>query len=175
MKFLESENLRLRALEPDDIDLLYKWENDSSLWEFGSTLAPFSKHVLEEYIYDSRLDIYNLRQLRLMIELKKQENAAVGTVDLYDFDPHHNRAGVGILIDSSYQMRGVATEALRLMEAYAFSFLHLHQLYAYVPNVNKASLKLFCKLGYEASGILKEWILAKENREDVTVFQRFAD
>ena len=175
MKYLECENLRLRALETEDIELLYKWENDSSLWEFGNTLAPFSRSVLEEYIRDSRLDIYSVRQLRLMIELKSADNAAVGTVDLYDFDPHHSRAGIGILIDPLYQNRRVAAQALELIEAYAFGFLHLHQLYAYVPNANEASVKLFCKSGYESAGVLKEWLFVGEGWKDVTVFQKIAD
>ena len=175
MKLLENNNIRLRALEPSDLALLYKWENNSSLWEFGSTLSPYSKSTLEEYIRDSRLDIYTVRQLRLMIELKHEDNATVGTIDLYDFDPHHNRAGIGILIDPAYQKRGFATEALGLMERYAFSFLLMHQLYAYVPNANTASLSLFAKAGYQPAGVLKKWLVVTGGRrEDVAVLQKFA-
>ena len=173
MKFLENETLRLRALEPDDVEMLYKWENDSSLWEFGNTLAPFSRYVLEEYIRNSHLDIYTAKQLRLMIELKSEDNAVAGTIDLYDFEPHHGRAGIGILIDPSYQKRGIAAEALRLVEAYAFDFLHIHQLYAYVPNANKASIKLFHKSDYEPAGTLKEWLFVEGKKQDVSVFQKF--
>ena len=45
MKWLENDTIRLRALEPEDLDLLYAWENDTSLWEFGSTLVPYSRYV----------------------------------------------------------------------------------------------------------------------------------
>ena len=42
--------VRLRALEPEDLDILYRYENDSSLWEVGTTIAPFSRKQLYDYI-----------------------------------------------------------------------------------------------------------------------------
>ena len=39
MALLENERVCLRALEPEDLELLYRWENDSELWEVGNTLA----------------------------------------------------------------------------------------------------------------------------------------
>ena len=50
MAFLESENLLLRALEPEDLDILYEWENDPELWKYGSTLTPYSKFALRDYL-----------------------------------------------------------------------------------------------------------------------------
>ena len=174
MKYLENETIRLRALEPEDIDLLYKWENDSSLWETGSTLAPYSRFALKEYIKEARLDLFTLRQLRLIIELK-ENNRVAGMVDLYDFDPQHRRAGVGVLVDPACRKKGVAYQSLRILEKYAFDFLHLHQLFAYVPNENTVSSKLFRKLQYQPAGVLKEWLCIEKRRIDVTVMQRIAD
>ena len=57
MKLLENERIILRALEPEDLEVLFRWENDASLWELGSTLSPFSRYVLKEYIATSHQDI----------------------------------------------------------------------------------------------------------------------
>ena len=38
---LVGENIRLRALEPEDLDLFYKWENDSSIWKIAKLISPF--------------------------------------------------------------------------------------------------------------------------------------
>lgn len=46
MSYLSGTNIYLRAIEPEDLDILYQWENDSSLWVHGCTLAPFSKFTL---------------------------------------------------------------------------------------------------------------------------------
>ncbi|MDD6209157.1 MAG: GNAT family N-acetyltransferase [Bacteroidales bacterium] len=175
MKFLENETICLRALEPEDAGYLYKWENDTALWQMGATLSPYSRFAIEEYLKDARLDIFATRQLRLMVTVKTDSGNVAGMIDLYDFDPHHRRAGVGILIDPDYQNKGLATQALKEMERYAFDFLHFHQLYAYVPNVNTASYKLFRKLGYQSAGVLKEWLYVGKKWLDVTIMQKFID
>lgn len=159
MALLENERIRLRALEPEDLERLYRWENDPALWQVGATLAPFSRYVLKEYIAASHRDIFELKQLRLVIEIRST-GVAAGLIDLFDFDPHHRRAGVGILVDASYRRTGLAAEALTLLEGYAFSFLHLHQLYAHVPVSNPASRALFARCGFRVTGTLSDWLAA---------------
>ncbi|MDH6314207.1 diamine N-acetyltransferase [Parabacteroides sp. PFB2-10] len=171
MSLLQNNEMRLRALEPEDLDRLYHWENDSALWSVSNTLAPYSQYVLREYIAESRRDIYELKQLRLMIEITA-EHKTIGMIDLFDFDPHNRRAGVGILIDPACQQNGWATEALRLLIEYAFSFLKLHQLYAHIPETNVRSRSLFLRCGFNETGCLADWITTEEEGyEDVIVVQ----
>jgi len=170
MVYLKNKHIRLRALEPEDISLIYKWENDSTLWCVGNTLSPYSIYALKEYIAESRRNIYDTGQLRLIIELVESLQA-IGTIDLYDFDPHNRRAGIGILIDPDYQGNGWATEALSLLIDYAFSFFKLHQLYAYVPTGNKPSVHLFLHSGFKQTGILSDWSVSENGYEDVFVMQ----
>ena len=174
MKLLESDLLKLRALEPEDLDYLYKWENDTTLWRYGSSLAPYSRFSLRDYLADSRLDIFQSRQLRLMIVLKSENDLPVGTIDLYDFDPINGRAGVGILVDENYRKQGVGMEALKLIEVYVFHFLMLKQIYAYVPEQNKPSLMLFTNSGYKEAGKLISWIKNGDKYEDVYFMQLIA-
>ena len=144
---LSNDRVRLRALEPEDLELLYRWENDPELWEVGNTLAPYSRYILKEYIAGSDRSIYESRQLRFMIE-DCDTGTSVGIVDLFDFEPHPNRAACGIMLDRKYQGRGFATEALRLLMEYAYTFLKLHQLYVHIPVANEPSKKLFTRLGF---------------------------
>ena len=169
-RLLENDHIRLRAIEPEDIDVLYMWENDTELWELGSSIAPFSRYIIKEYLINSKQDIYQNKQLRLMIELK-ESRTAIGTIDLYDFDAFHSRAGVGILIDKSYRNQGFGLQSLELLENYGFEFLKLKQLYAFIPEKNQNSVKLFQKAGYTQSGRLKEWLSGKDSFEDVLVLQ----
>ena len=87
--------VRLRAIEPEDLKLMYDIENDMSLWNVGSTNVPYSHFLLQEYITRSTGDIYTDKQLRLMIEVGQQ---TIGIIDLIAYDPRHNRAEVGIVI-----------------------------------------------------------------------------
>ena len=163
---LVGELIHLRALEPTDLNQLYKWENDSSIWSVSGTLVPFSKFVLEEFVTQVHQDIYTNKQLRLMIDLKYFDEAdedettrSIGCVDLFDFDPKNKRAGVGILIaDKADRGRGYATEALHLIMDYGFEVLDLHQIYSNIRVENESSVSLFKRAGFEVTGLKQDWI-----------------
>lgn len=158
---LKGNNLFLRALEPEDLDFLYNLENDESLWEVSTTTSPYSRYILKEYLENSHRDIYEVKQLRLVI-CKNENEAPVGFIDLFDFEPKHKRVGVGIVIFSEEEKRkGFATEALRLVCKYAFKNLNVHQLFASITEGNHGSIKLFENLGFERSGIKKDWVFSE--------------
>ncbi len=163
--------VHLRAVEPEDLELLYGWENDTSLWESSNTRAPFSKHTLAEYLRHASYDLYATRQLRLIIET--QEGLPVGAVDLYDIDLFHQRAGVGIVIPGSSDRRhGFASDALNALEQYAAGVAGLRQLFACVSEDNGPSISLFQKAGYQLTGIRKRWLNTLKGWKDEWFFQK---
>ena len=164
------KTISFRAPEPSDIDKLYKWENDTSIWQLSNTVTPFSRHTLEEYILNSHQDIYTAKQLRLMIVLN-EGGETVGCIDLFDFDPVNLNAGVGILICGDHRNNGYATEALSMLVDYAFKTLHLHQLYCNITTNNEASLNLFQKQNFKIIGLKKEWIRTKDGWLDEYMLQ----
>ncbi|MBN2614025.1 MAG: GNAT family N-acetyltransferase [Bacteroidales bacterium] len=164
----------LRALEPEDIDLLFKWENDESVWKVSNTLVPFSKHILRKYLENAHLDIFEAKQLRLVIDVAEKEAKprSIGAVDLFEFDPFHNRAGIGILIgETGERKKGYASAALEKMIEYAFDTLHLHQLFCNIREDNDASLKLFESKGFIKTGEKKDWLKTKEGYKNVFFMQ----
>ncbi|MGE5347925.1 MAG: GNAT family N-acetyltransferase [Actinomycetota bacterium] len=155
---LENDGIRLRAVEPEDLELLYRWENDEANWKLSNTLVPYSRYILKKYIAGSGRSIYETGQLRLMIEVLPDERT-VGTIDLYDFDHFHNRAGVGILIaDPADRKKGYASAALVCLTGYAFETIGLHQLWCNILENNSESLHLFTHHGFVICGTRKEWI-----------------
>lgn len=166
MQILENKSIRLRALEPEDLKLLYKWENNSNIWEVSHCQKPFSLFVLKQYLESSHLDIYESKQLRLVVELN-DSNEAIGLIDLFDFDPFHNRAGIGVLLhDKIHRQRGYASEALETLINYCFKSLQLQQLYCNITTCNKASIDLFRSKGFEITGTKKQWIKGQEGWKD---------
>lgn len=158
MQILENEIIKLRAPEPEDVEVLYEWENSTDIWHLSNTLTPFSKYTLKKFIENSHIDIYTSKQTRFIIELKN-ENQPIGAIDLFDFDPFHLRAGIGILIYSKENRnKGYATLALQLLINYSFEILGLKQLYCNITENNTESLRLFIKQGFVISGQKKEWI-----------------
>lgn len=169
---LETERIKLRASELSDIDLLYAWENDCKLWPAGETITPYSRFDIERYLM-SEGDIYANKQLRLMIDLKTSNGLkTVGTADLFDFNPFHARAGVGILIYPPDERRkGYAHEALRLLIRYAFECLRIKVLYCDVAASNEAGLACMTKAGFEICGLKKQWTTTTTGREDEYLLQ----
>jgi diamine N-acetyltransferase len=162
--------VQLRALEPDDLDFLYALENDPGIWGVSDTLAPVSRHALREYLAHAAADFYVVRQLRLVVTTEN-DGRAVGVADLFDFDPLHQRAGVGITILGAERRQGYARVALELMKQHARQVLRLHQLYATVEAENQASLRLFRQLGFREVGTRQQWLRTPTGWGDAVEWQ----
>ncbi len=173
MMQLESDKIKLRPLEPEDIDIIYEWENDPEVWKISHTQTPYSKYILKKFIENSHLDIYETKQYRFIIDLKKEKKTeTIGTIDLFDYDPYHSRIGVGILIkENEHRQKGYASEALRLLTDYVFNKLLIHQIYCNICPYNKASLKLFLKHGFKVVGLKKDWLKTSDGWQDEYLLQ----
>lgn len=170
MQTLQGNFVKLRALELDDLEFLFQIENNEIFWVISHTQTPFSKFVLKNYLENAHLDIYETKQLRLVIEEKSTEKS-IGMIDLFDFIPQHKRAGIGIVIHPNFQQKGFASEALSLLIQYAFTHLQLHQLYANIMTDNEKSLHLFEKHSFKKVGIKKDWIFSDGKMKDEILFQ----
>ncbi len=169
--YFVSERLRLRAMEPEDLEILYAMENDPQTWDVTNFNVPYSKFVLKQYIENSQSDMFADRQLRMMI-VRREDDKVVGTIDVTDFAPMHARGEIGIAILSEFQGNGFAKEALELMCEYTFRFLFLKQLNAHVAVDNISSLRLFKSCGFTECGLLKEWWCVSGKYKDVVLLQR---
>ena len=171
MMTLKGTNIYLRALEPEDLEFIYAIENNELVWEVSNTETPYSRFLIKQYLENAHQDIYEAKQLRLAICLNNSQEA-IGLIDLFDFDPKNNRAGVGILInDAQNRNRGIGSEALELVINYSFQQLQLHQLYANIGSDNEISLQLFTKFGFQKIGIKKDWIKVNNRYKDELLFQ----
>ncbi len=168
---METPTVRLRAIEPEDLDFLYGIENDTTLWNVGTTNVPYSRYMLHDYVANARNDIYSDRQVRMMIE--NEQGEVIGIVDIMNFDPRHLRAEIGIVIKRDFRNKGYALAAIAKIKMYAFDILHLHQLYAYVNKDNAESMKLFEKSGFDSYNELKDWLFDGKNYHSALLMQLF--
>lgn len=169
-------DIRLRALEPEDLELMYRIENDSRFWRHGSTTVPYSRYALREYIANSKGDIFADGQVRLVIERAATEGrhskaTAIGFADLVNFDPIHLRAEIGLLILPEYQGKHYGRPVVEALCAYARQ-LHLHQIYAIIATTNEPALQLFSHAGFQASAKLQDWLRTDDGFVDAVVWQQ---
>lgn len=193
---MERGEVRLRALEPEDVDRLYIWENDRDMWPFGGTSAPLSRHQLWEYATNYDANPFAAGQLRLIIELATAPDNAIpqssqssqssqnsqnsqsspipcGIIDLYDIDPVNSRAMVGIMVAPRWRSRGIATRALELVGEYCRDILGLATIASEVASDNLPSIRLFGeKAAYRQVGKRPSWYRRGERFVSALLFQK---
>jgi diamine N-acetyltransferase len=168
---LKGNSIYLRALEPEDLEFIYTIENDESIWNVSNTQTPYSRFLIKQYLENAHQDIYEAKQLRLAI-CHNNSNEAIGLIDLFDFDPSNNRAGIGIIIHQpENRENGIGSEALQLLIKYSFTFLHLNQLYANISTENEISKTLFTKFGFQLIGVKKQWNKVNNQYKDEALYQ----
>ena len=167
---LKGDNVFLRPIEPSDANTIVLWENNTDNWRVSGTEAPYSLHGILDYINS----IQNFRasgELRLMI-CKNDSGIAIGTLDLFEANFKHGRAGVGILIaNESERNKGYALESLKLLEEYVVEIFDFYNLTANVLEDNISSIKLFENAGYSLIGERKNWFKDKNRRVNERIYQ----
>ena len=83
------ENIYLRNVTSDDLDLILAWENNPDNWKVSSTTKPYNREQIEEFV-NLKQDIFEYEQLRLIICLNTT-NEIIGNIDLFDFEDEHKR------------------------------------------------------------------------------------
>lgn len=163
--------IRLRPLEPEDLDSLYAIENAMDEWECGCTNVPFSRYALRDYIASNSYDIYADKQLRQVVT--DESDKVLGLIDLCNYDPRHQRAEIAIVVSPRHRNRGIARQAMQGLIRYADDFLHLSQLYAVVAETNIPAIALFQSSGFEQTATLQSWLVRREGTQNALLFQLF--
>lgn len=170
--FIKNDTITLRCAEPEDAELIYRWENDRDIWRVSGTHVPFTRFQIEQFLLGNN-DLFSNKQLRLMIDLN-ETGESIGCIDIFDYDSINLRAGFGIMIDKDFRKQGYAKAALELCIEYLFRDLLLHQVYCSVDATNTASQKLFEGQGFVLCGRRKDWIKTAEGFIDEMEYQQIA-
>ena len=167
--FIKNDTITLRCAEPEDAGQIFLWENDRNIWRVSGTHVPYTCFQIEQFLLGNN-DLFSNKQLRLMIDLT-ESGQTIGCIDIFDYDPINQRAGLGILIDNAYRQQGYAKAALALCIDYLFKDVLLHQVYCSIDESNLESQQLFVGQGFELCGNRKDWIKTEEGYLDVFEYQ----
>lgn len=160
----------LRALEPEDLDLMFAADNDVEARKYSDYVAPLSRRLLMDYALTYDADPIRAGQLRMVAQLP--DGKPVGLVDLYDISLRDNRASIGIYILQEYRNRGFAKEALKSAALYSSEALAISRLVAKIPASNNPSIRLFEKSGFCHVARLPQWKRVMGSLEDVLILVR---
>jgi len=154
---LTGQHIFLRALQPNDTEVMLKWENDTTNWKVSGTTKPYTTKEVETFV-NAKQDLKVDEQFRYVICLNETKQS-IGTIDLFEFNIQQKSVGVGILIaEKPYRNQGVATEALKLIIGYCRNELKLVNLFCNIQKDNTTSIRLFenCEFQFVEERILNE-------------------
>ena len=160
----------LRALEPTDIEVLLEIENNSSHWKYSNRTEPYSRDLFQKYINQQSQDIFEVKQKRFVITNSKLN--ALGFIDLFDFEPLHRRAGVGIILRKEYRGKGYGRTAIKLIGLHVKEYMNIHCLFANISFDNKESIEAFESCGYKQVGLKKAWNFYLDEFHDEYLYQK---
>lgn len=156
--------LRLRAVEPEDAEMMYLAEDDPAAWTYSDYSAPMSREMLREYALTYDADPFRSGQLRLIIEA---DGKAAGILDLFDISARHLRADTGIYLFPDLRCKGLGTLALEAAKDYCRCRLGLHQLTASVATSNPEALGCYRNAGFAPTGRRRDWLRMSKGWVDV--------
>ena len=163
-----TRSFKLRAPEPDDVNMIYIWENLSDESHSSLRSGPLSRHQIQQFVDNYDGEIYSQGALRYMIDVDGQ---TVGTIDVFDYDHRARHAFIGIYVSAAARRNGVGCKAIAEVERLMARNVGMHSLAALVAEDNLPSRKLFEKAGYKAVGILRDWLTDGEKRINAIVYQ----
>lgn len=143
----------LRAISREDNALLLELINDPETERMlGGGSFPVSAEGQAKWIeaQSGRTDV-----LRCIVAPKEAPQDGMGTVILSDIDSKNGTAQVHIKLSASSRGKGYGADALKTVVDYAFGYLRLYCVYAYVLEYNEASKKLFSRCGFQKEGRLR--------------------
>ncbi len=160
-----TKNLMLRALRPVDItDAYVRSLNDPEIVQFtGAQFTRWNKSNVKAYVKSS-----NIKNKSILLGVfLKTDVTHIGNIRLFNFDPHHRRVELGIMIfDKTQWGKGYGSEALQSVIQFVFKKLKLHRICADYYSVNKASARMFKKVGFKVEGVFKDHFILNDRYVD---------
>jgi RimJ/RimL family protein N-acetyltransferase len=162
---LEGKLVRLRPMEPEDVDRYYEWINDEEVKEFLSSRYYFSRAAEAEWLKEhvsSPLSFTNLS-----FAMDTLDGRHIGSIGLGDASPHHRRAELGIAIgDKEFWSRGYGTDAICTLLRFAFDEINLHRVHLKVDERNMRAIACYRKCGFVEEGHLRDDRYARGSYHD---------
>ncbi|MCH7488365.1 MAG: GNAT family N-acetyltransferase [Chloroflexi bacterium] len=161
---LEGNLVRLRALEPSDLERVYSWINDREVTRYIAARYPMSRADEERWLRGSSPNSFG-GGVQLAIEVKNgevqnggtNEVAHIGNIDLVEVRPEDRKAGLGVMIgDKDYWSNGYGTDAVVTILRFAFHEMNLNRVWLHAFDFNERAQACYRKCGFQEEGRLRE-------------------
>lgn len=164
---LESERLRLRAMEYRDAPALFQIFSDAAVMRYWSR-GPWTEEAEGVALIDRVAASVRDGTLFQWGVALKESDSVIGTCTLAHLDWRNRRGEIGFALRRDCWGQGYMQEAARTVLTHAFTTLDFHRVEADVDPRNAASIKLLERLGFQKEGYLRErWLVGEEVNDTV--------
>jgi RimJ/RimL family protein N-acetyltransferase len=153
--FLDSDNIYLRTLERDDLDLFWQWFADREVirYSMGMLIFPFSKAETQEWLEQT---VHDKQVLSLGI-VEKASDQLIGYAGITSISNINRSGEYYIFIGNKGSWgKGYGTEVTRLIVNYGFRSLNLHRIMLTVFASNTAGIRVYTKAGFTEEGVMRQ-------------------
>ncbi len=152
---LEGKLVRLRALEPSDVELAYTWVNDREVTAYLMLRYPMSRGQEEKYLSEASSEGSSFPDVRLAIETR--DGVHIGMCGPHRARPEDRGAELGIMIgDKSFWSNGYGTDTMQTLVRFAFEQMNLHKVALGVFEFNERAQACYRKCGFVEEGRFRE-------------------
>jgi len=144
----------LEEIDPNSIEQMRKWRNDSDLRRYFREYRYITKDMQEKW-YAERGNNTDSRHVYFQImEIKDDSKELIGCCGLHYIDWRVRSAEFGIFLGKS-RGGGRGKESMLLLFDYGFKELNLHKIWAEVYDFNSA-IDVYRHIGFKDDGILRD-------------------
>lgn len=164
-----AENLRLRAIEREDVRYYYEWVNDPDVTRGLAMYLPLSTQ--DENKWFERQQERDPHERPLAIELRAGDGwKLIGNCGVFDIDWVSSSAELGILIgDKSVWNQGLGTQVMILLLRHCFETLNLNRVFLRVFGENARARRCYQKVGFVDEGRMRQGVYKNGKYDDVHV------
>ena len=171
---LRGDVTTLREVAVSDVYALFTLFSDPDVMRYWSR-PPMTVRAEAEGLIDEIGESFSTRSGFNWMVVQPDDDAVIGTVALFRFEPRHRRAEIGYSLRSDHWGRGLAIEAVTTMLDWAIRTLGLHRVEADIDPRNEGSRKLLARLGFASEGVLRERYFVGDDVSDTELFGLLAE
>lgn len=172
--YWQGHRVRLRAGEPDNWEVLWRWNQDGELLRHLERIhPPQSQAAVRRWAEETATQQPKDDEFGVTIENLAGE--PVGGLGIHDCDPVGGTFSYGLSIAREHRRRGYASDAIGLVLRYFFEERRYHKAWVHVYSFNEASIRLHERLGFRQEGRLRQMFFTRGQYHDIIVLGLLAD
>lgn len=154
---IETERLILRKFQyTDDESMLKYWISDPAIQSMYAEPIYTTKQEVKELI-DKYINAYEKDDYYRWAVILKETGECIGQIAYFLVDNKNHFAEIEYCIGTSFQKRGLATEATKAVIKYGFNKINLHKVQICHKSINIASCRVIEKCGFVYEGALRDF------------------